>query len=109
MRASPLRSIFLVAAERQFENMEGEYAFEVSGFACDNICSAAIAHGDFPFSNDYPPEHNFFYQLYHKDALEAADGILDLAWWPCLDGGGWDHESRILALLLCAEMLKRER
>lgn len=102
MPQKPKRSVFLIAAERQFAAKEKAAFYEgITKYSCDNI------------SFD-PVRRNYGYnriemKMYAKffEPEEYEDGISDYAWWPKLKNGAWDHESRILALLLCAEMLRR--
>jgi len=96
----PLRSVFLRAAKLQFKSMDEYkrlgYSHE-SRFACDNISDVAGHWSD--------AESNMFYSYFGTN--KRTYGTLGLAWWPRKKNKEWDHESRILALLLCAEMLRR--
>lgn len=101
-------SAFLRAAELQHRSMTDDhpdFRFEkgrncgdgFSYYACDNI---GYAVGDGCYEKN-TPEQRFF-----KEYFEQDDTII-FCWWPELENGNWDHESRILALLLCAEMLRQ--
>jgi hypothetical protein len=95
----PLHSVFLRAAELQLANKEGADNRSTSCYSCDNIGHALIeAKLDNRFCGTV--EHEFF-------AAWFRPGHLCCGWWPSLADDSHDHESRILALLLCAEMLKR--
>ena len=96
----PSRAVFLLAAEYQFDNYaNGDNSFS-SKFSCDNLNEAVveITDGFWADSAEIEMYKNLFEQTYDE---------YDLAWWLPLPNGNWDHESRILALLLCAEMLRR--
>lgn len=104
------RRAFLLAAEYQFLKMEDEKlnnddsfyskTCEFSRYSCDNLGSALISLG---LDDRYisTPEHDFYQSKIMPDNQGA------FGWWPYQNDGKWDHESRILALLLCAEMLRR--
>lgn len=112
----PLRSIFLLAAELQHHSMTVEkpernaglgknFGKDYSYYACDNIATAAaqVTNYPAPFRN-FTKEQKYF-EKYFKPKDFEYNGM---AWWSEVDENGqWDHESRILALLLCAETLRR--
>lgn len=95
----PSPAIFLRAAELQFANMK-EVHDNASQYACDNI-GYALIEAELDTKFNCTVEHDFFAAQFKLEA-HLFDG-----WWPPLADGSHDHESRILALLLCAEMLKR--
>lgn len=106
-RPHPLRSVFLLAAELQHAKMEDNadnicsywnpgYLLCASDYSCDNVSEAAKT-----IRGTYDGIDREYYTRYFKPELNYY-----MAWWP-LKNGKWDHESRILALLLCAEMLRR--
>lgn len=109
MKTRARRSVFLLAAEKQFYAMRlaPQTAEACSDYACDNIGYAVgkIDMGKEEYVKE-SPEKDFFREKFKP---ELRPDILNgfFAWWPLLPDGGWDHESRILALLLCAEMLRR--
>jgi hypothetical protein len=97
-KSRPLRSVFLVAAEKQYRSkIEDGCSWDHTAYSCDNINYAANEIGK-------PWHHNEETAMYRK-YFEPRE--YHFAWWPELRNGKWDHESRILALLLCAEMLRR--
>jgi len=98
----PLRSIFLLAAE-----MQADHALGLSDFSCINISDACCQK-----LWNIPPEDitkqikiqdRFYRKFFYVPGEAHSEGM----WWPHLGRGEWDHESRILALLLAAEMLRR--
>lgn len=111
MKTRPRRSVFLLAAELQHTKMtqslqpfnifdiqwnEGYLAY-VSSYSCDNLAEAARRiRGE----RDCP-EHRLYQRYFMPNVRRES-----MAWWP-LKKGKWDHESRILALLFAAEMLRR--
>lgn len=108
-KSKPKISAFTTAAKRIFQSMEF-YRDVVSKDDCTDFSHPQYAS---PYCCDNLPrttedsELDFFARNFET---EAADSW---AWWPTLDGepvtrnrSNWDFESRILALLLCAEMLR---
>jgi hypothetical protein len=95
--------IFQLAAEYQFEAMtEGTY----SEYSCDNIMDASFEFGYNYNTKVYREVDEIYQNLYQKDSTKYyKEGESTLLWWPKVNGE-WDHESRILALLLAAEILK---
>ncbi len=86
---------FLRSNEVPSESRYGDY----SRFSCDNIWEACNneKHG----SSEYKETYATYFQ---PEEAEAS-----LAWWQRNPDGTWDHESRILALLLMAEILEDEQ
>ena len=70
---------------------------DASRYSCDNI-HVASGRG---YLNDVDTEIDFYAKMLGPEGAEDM-----FAWWPELPGGKWDHESRILALLLAAEMIR---
>lgn len=105
MNNRPLRSVFLLAAELQFRAMSEPY-FEYtdpSAYSCDNIATASIGKHGIRFWQKHTPETNFYQRYFKPNHITWQNA----EWWKCLRNGKWDHESRILALLLAAELLRR--
>lgn len=117
-KRKPLRSVFLIAAEKQHQAMVALqnyphliYYEDTSKYACDNINFALPGIS-------MREEREMFKKYFQPKNMMLGQ----LAWWPLLNSPKWDfhdedysqkqlefwdHESRILALLLCAEMLRR--
>ena len=94
-RKNPLRSVFLLAAEKQLLR-----PLQSSMFACNNLSYAyreLILHNS-GWSFEPTAEHKMFRKYFLTEGRSGPGG----AWW-----GDSDQEARILALLLCAEMLRR--
>jgi hypothetical protein len=114
---TPRRSVFLLAAKLQFiaSVEKPSDANNYSNYACDNLAEAAHTlnlppYGETPeclmFETYFKPENLPKYQLYWwppKRWYKSRRPRTTRDIYPCQ----WDHESRILALLLCAEMLRR--
>lgn len=111
MKNKPLRSIFLRAAENLFVIHTGtmkrpsdaaiyveEWGWFYSRYCCDHL--GALRGANHKAST---PELTMFRNIFEKED-ECRDGF---GWWSDLPNGKMDMESRILALLLCAEMLRR--
>lgn len=102
------RSIFLTAAKTLHESMlidtnPRDYQMKslfdnYSGYSCDHINFALDKNGR---------ARNNSAEIEMYSTLFKPEDFYGLAWWPALKNGNWDWESRLLALLLCAEMLKR--
>lgn len=111
MKTRPRRSVFLLAAELQFDMMELNWSCEsvtwdskngvsISQYSCDNINEAScLIKGVYGLGE--------IERSYYAKRFRPVDQKWQIAWWPRLKKDKWDHESRILALLLCAEMLRR--
>lgn len=115
----PLRSVFLLAAEKQFfasvdlsSQINDDYVYKTSPFSCTNIKFAQRA------LNIHDREargETEFYEKYFADwqpsCMDPSVLVHSFVWWPRLEGqsamGDHDHESRIYALLFAAEMLRR--
>lgn len=101
-KPKPSRAVFLLAAEIQLANMQGADSNDTSHYACDNIGHARIKMGmGHHFCGTI--DHEFFADRFKPEKREGGW----FGWWEDLPYGRHDHESRILALLLCAEMLRR--
>lgn len=103
----PLRSVFLRAAEYQHDRMDayinGTFS-PYSRFACDNINWASKQIRELALCEYCTTEVEYFRRRFYMGPY----GCSQLgAWWDLRNDGAWDYESRILALLLCAEMLRR--
>ena len=70
-------------------------------FSCMNVSYATSETRDEMY-NTHGPERDFYERIYFDDSDDPLG-----PWWGEGNGGEWDHESRILALLLCAEILRR--
>ncbi len=93
----PSASVFALAAQFQFESGE-PFAIQhgASKYSCDNVNKGAETLGRKWGGRDL----EFYQKMFEPEEYSFA-------WWPLLDNGEWDHESRILALLLAAEMLRK--
>lgn len=100
MSKRALRSIFLQAAELQHPDSE-----HGSVFSCWNLQKAWMGHHNKTWANNIQEYHQSKeYQMYWKYMHPGTDVSI---WWPRTRKSEWDFESRMLALLLCAEMLRR--
>lgn len=106
-------SIFLAAAERLFDFSIHHFNSEFNGpspFCCDCIEEARCERDEhFNGSRNDSAEQKFFAAMFEPPANKKdSEG---LGWWKTdndmKDYKGHDYESRLLALLLCHEMLKR--
>lgn len=97
-RTKPLRSVFLDAAQRQFDSYRRYRGNSNSEYSCHNITYARLSLS----LKRYSVSELMMYQKYFEPKGKEYQG-----WWPLLKNGKWDNESRILALLLCAEILRR--
>ncbi len=103
-RVYPHRSIFLLAAEKQLNAQKREFLSNrpsllnaESVFSCINILHAADELGRRDSLGTVK-----FYRRYFK-----PKEFPDASWWPLDENNNWDYDSRIFALLLAAEMLRR--
>lgn len=101
---NPLRSNFMLAAEMMFchgakVDFDAIPSAWPSRYCCDNINKVGEENGR-PYNTS--PEFFFFEKIFKKDAAPDCWG----GWWPDAENGQVD-EPRVLALLLCAEMLRR--
>ena len=85
-----MRETFLLAAELQFEAKQDR---EIK-FSCYTL---AEAQGLKPGQNHETKEYKLYAEMF---------GQRDFVWWGRIDNRRFDHESRIYALLLCAEMCR---
>lgn len=97
--STPRASVFRLAAVLQHQRMLSCYMG--SQYSCDNIMTAAETIN----VRRAPADEREYYQHHFKPRKNEECGDL-FAWWPKLPFGQWDHESRILALLLSAEMIR---
>lgn len=114
---TPNPLVFLGAAKRLHANSKLRSRHEMtlvsrtSPFACD--CIACEQAGE-----DYPnyiesresSEGKFFSEYFEPDNAEKDRG--GFGWWKVGDGvnyDGHDYESRLIALLLCYEMIRSEK
>ena len=104
LKNRPRRAVFLLAAEMVFnasifspEPKYGSVRWE-NAYSCNCLSQAC---GTIRWDK-YQPEVKMYFRLMKPDEYVTGS-----TWWPPLPDGSWDYESRILALLLCAEMLRR--
>ncbi len=95
-RFYPRRSVFLLAAEKQFM-AKGGHTSSVSYSSCVNLFYASRE-----LRSGYHEESGLYLRYFKPEGLNHFE-----FWWPKDEDGNWDHESRILALLFTAEMLCR--
>jgi len=74
---------------------------KISHFACINI-RHALSEAGIEQVIHLEEYEEYFARYFKPDKIEETS-----AWWPKLANDERDYESRILALLLCAEMLRR--
>lgn len=96
----PKRSVFLLAAEIQHSLRKGGFKpknglSQPSKFACLNIAAARIELG-LQDGVLHTPEALMLQELFKPSLCSTYEG-----WW------GNNNEPRILALLLCAEILRK--
>lgn len=119
MKLNP--EVFRVAAELNFLRSKemtpelqaeqihllGQMGYLPSKYSCDNLMEAVpiVESGSYSEGTaEYRPYRHFYADLYEKDS--GADSN-SWHWWPN-QKGRWDYESRILALLLAAEVAEDE-
>ena len=98
----PRRSLFLLAAKRMHEtSLETDRwrTITLGGGYCCNM----FYHGALP---EFSTGEIRAARTYFIDKFSPPKNFSQRVWWGCLPGGGHDYESRIYALLLCAEMLR---
>jgi hypothetical protein len=100
------RMVFAVMKNRGFYfdfyipdmKIDGRYV-SPSKFCCDNLNQF---NRNFNTYENRDLEYEYFGAVFEKDSGRSEC----LGWWPNLENGSHDYESRIIALLLCYEMSK---
>ena len=96
----PSARIFRYAAKLTFLASVNPRDSDYSPYACDNLQIAFDLQDRVSDEDIEPDMFAAFFRPKH------FYGAMSMAWWPPLKNNEWDYESRVLALLLCAEMCR---
>jgi hypothetical protein len=113
----PLRSIYLFAAELVHASMIETPQGKLDNYDCKFSCVALTRAYDAARETDrndrkHINKNTLEYKMFKRFFFGYKSGCGEYGtWWDFKDlpNNGWcyDYESRILALLLCAEMMRR--
>jgi len=99
MNIKPRRSVFLLAAKQLYAETNSNRRFACRRFACTALKAAIQKHYNCSYyAAEWHSEYIMFHDLFHQKG--------EYVWWGS-SSNPINTDRRIMALLLCAEMLRR--